>query len=815
MNDSSQIGRFAIRSLLGKGSMGVVYCAYDPQLDREVAIKTIHLPPGRNRSERNVLTHRLVKEARMAARLNHPGIVNVYDCGEHKGEPYLVLEKIAGEPLSDLIASQGLLAPEVAMNIMGELLTAIAYAHEQGIIHRDLKPANIMVQPDGHVRIMDFGIAHAVVEPSGGAGSLAGTPRYMSPEQIQGQPIDVRSDVFSLGVIFYELLSGRRPFPQNDFAALKKAIVQDAYPPLYATQPDLPASIYLLIDQALSKSKTDRFASARQMLEALQKCRDNYRAPDPAQLANDDSEPRSEIIDFILQKIARSGDFPTTIQYITNVSQVAANEHASATTIAQAILKDFALTNRILRMVNSPFYSGTGRTISTISRAVVIMGIDAVLDMATTLSLFEHFQNRSDIHDLKLQTVQSLMTALHAREIAYTIHYEHAEEAFICGMLSHLGRLIVAFYFPEEFKAIMALTAQGGMDENAAARKIMRISFDDLSEAVAKSWHLPEIVFQGIRGLDPQHKGPLRNSDLMIKGIVTYAQELAKTTMMPDEERRQIAITNLSARFDGQITLRPKPLNRIVENSVRNAWDISHTLRVNLRELGLTESLLQHQEEAMAALSPEERRAMEDAINEVAPQPTKTRPARLDPLEASDPAKAPLLSVTNILQETVNEISQALMAPFEISDIIMMAMEGLYRGAGFDHVLLALATPARDHAYCRFGLGPRYEELQPLFHFPLTLAGGLPARCMTEAREIFIGDLSERSRQNAFPARFLETLGAHGLILMPMMVKDVAIGLFAMSRGADMPPLSRPVLISLRTLVNQSVQAITQSRKKA
>lgn len=801
---SSQIGRYQIRSLLGKGSMGVVFLAHDPQLDREVAIKTIQLAKHHKSSERTLLIQKLIKEARLAARLNHPGIVPVFDYGENQGEPYLVMERIEGDPLSELIARQESLEPEFATRTLSELLAAMAYAHEQGVIHRDLKPANIMIQPDGRARIMDFGIAYATFDPNDGNETLAGTPRYMSPEQIQGRPVDIRSDIFSLGVVFYEMLSGRRPFPQAEFATLREAIINQPHPPLQTIRPELPVALCALVDRALCKRPAERFGTAKQMLEALKLCpsRQETGQGEPALNAH----TRGEIIDFILQRITRKGDFPTTMQYISDITQAARNQNASARTISETILKDFALTNRILRMVNSPFYSGVGRSISTISRAVVILGVDVILDVAAALSIFEHFQNRSDVAELKFQTVHALMTAIHAREIARQIQYEHAEEAFICGMLHHLGRLIVAFYFPEEFKAINDLIRQGALDESSASRKIMRVTFCDLGEAVAQSWHLPESVYRGIRGLDQDHQGALRTSDQKLQGIISYAHELGKATMMSDEVKRKAFIADLARQFEGIIDISPKHLARIVEDSVRNAWDISHTLRVNLKDLGIATPLLQEGENAAPGLANE---TMSDPLEESTPSQLLA-----DPLDDSYPGNldSTVAERQNFLMKAIGEVAMALTSPFHINDILMMVLEGMYRGVGFQHVLLALVNPARDHVYCRFGLGPQNDEVREALHFPLSFAGGLPARCILEAKEIFVADIDEGKRRGSFPTGCLELLGAKSIVMMPILVQDSPIGLFFLDRTADYPPINKQDLLNLRTLCSQSVLAIRQSQ---
>ena len=791
-----------MQSILGKGSMGVVYCAHDPQLDRTVAVKTILHPAGLNPYQRDKRTQSLLNEARLAARLNHPGIVRVYDAGEQDGEPYVVLERVEGRTLAEELDGQGAMPVEAAYPLLRQLFEAVAHAHDQGLVHRDLKPANIMLQPDGKVRIMDFGIAQLVGDARNKTETLAGTPRYMSPEQFSGLSADMRSDVFALGVISYEILAGRRPFAQNDYNDLLKAICVQPHTPLQAHVSTLPEGLYVLVNRALAKKPSERYASARQMLDALiAACASGETAPPPAA----DSSSRKEIVDFILQKIARQGDFPTTMQYISAITNAARKETSSAHSIAEAILKDFALTNRILRMVNSPFYNAARRSVTTISRAVVVLGVDAVLDVASGLSIFEHFHSRCDVPRLKAQTVRALMTAFHAREIAGQLGLPDTEEAFICGMMHHLGRLIVAFYFPEEFGAIEQMTRQGLMDEANAARKVMRITFNELGEAIAQQWRLPDSVLKCCRGLNPTHKGPLKTPEQVLQGVVSMASELSKATMIPDEGKRQAAQAAVARQFADQIRLTPRQISAVTEKSIRNAWDISSGLRVNLKDLGMADSLLGTSDQPRDGGGTRGGSINDDTTEHDATVPPDA-PAPFEDASFDDDESE--TARQEFLLQTMNEITSMLMGSYQLNDVLMMVLEGMYRGVGAQHVLLALVNPQRTHIMYRFGLGPDTDQIRRAFHAPLSPVGGLAAVCILEGREVFVADLSER--RNPLPPDLLELLNAKSLLMLPIVIRDTPIGLFVLDRSAEQPAINKHDLLNLRNLANQAVLAIKQ-----
>ncbi len=260
-------GRYRILKELGKGTMGVVYQAHDPQIDRLVALKVLR--PDRVTSEAFVA--RFLKEARAIGRLSHPHIVTIYDAGEDQGTIYIAMEYLEGEPFNEVIRSGRLAVPQ-CVELARQIATTLDYAHRQGIVHRDIKPSNIILSRDNHVKLTDFGIAR-IEEAAAGqetqVGEILGTPVYMSPEQVMGQTVDGRSDLFSVGVILYEMIVGRRPFGGNSLTAIFRAITQDVPEPPANADPFLPAALSDLIMKSLAKPAAERFQTGAQMAAAL------------------------------------------------------------------------------------------------------------------------------------------------------------------------------------------------------------------------------------------------------------------------------------------------------------------------------------------------------------------------------------------------------------------------------------------------------------------------------------------------------------------------------------------------------------------
>ena len=267
----NKLGRYDILRVLGRGAMGMVYEARDPNLDRRVAIKTIKVE---NLSEEASAEYeaRFRTEARSAARLQHPNIVSVYDSDRHGDVAYLVMEFVQGDDLKRHLDSGTRYSLEQSLSMVLGLLSALDYAHRQNVVHRDVKPANLLVEANGRVKLTDFGVAR--IQDSGEAtrtrGSMVGTLKYMSPEQVQGQPIDARSDLFAVGVVLYQLLTGNRPFDgDTDFAIIQQVV---AYTPPAPSvfNPQLPPALDAVVARALAKQREQRFATAHEFAAALE-----------------------------------------------------------------------------------------------------------------------------------------------------------------------------------------------------------------------------------------------------------------------------------------------------------------------------------------------------------------------------------------------------------------------------------------------------------------------------------------------------------------------------------------------------------------
>jgi serine/threonine-protein kinase len=266
------LGRYKVLKELGRGAMGVVYLGKDPTIQRFVAIKTMRLDEVEDAGKAEEVKARFFREAESTGRLAHPNIVTIYDAGEEHDLGYIAMELLDGTPLRDWSRKPNLMPVDRLLPILATVADALDYAHQQGVIHRDIKPANIMVTKDQTVKVMDFGIAKMASSSKTQTNVVLGTPAYMSPEQIAGKKVDGRSDIFSLGIVLFEMLAGRPPFAADNLSALLFAIAHNPHQSITVVRPDLPPSVKRVLDQALQKDPALRFRRAGEFAQALRTC---------------------------------------------------------------------------------------------------------------------------------------------------------------------------------------------------------------------------------------------------------------------------------------------------------------------------------------------------------------------------------------------------------------------------------------------------------------------------------------------------------------------------------------------------------------
>lgn len=308
---TSRFGRFYVTRELGRGTAGCVYLAHDPVIDREVAVKTFN--PRASHGDKRRLEQQFINEARAAGRLSHPHIVTIYDASSEGGANWVAMEYLEGHELDRMLNSGHQFTPDEVASIAWKIADALDHAHQRGVIHRDIKPANIFMVGDEHPKLIDFGIARApnrVAEKNADSdqpytmmrhNALLGTPNYMSPEQAAGRPVEARTDIYSLGAVMYEMLTGRTPFQSHNTEKLLLQIASKSPPSPEEIEPRVPPALAAIVKKAMSKRPEQRYQTAAMMASDLKRYqtkqrRERKRATGPAPLTNPQASRRISLM---------------------------------------------------------------------------------------------------------------------------------------------------------------------------------------------------------------------------------------------------------------------------------------------------------------------------------------------------------------------------------------------------------------------------------------------------------------------------------------------------------------------------------------
>lgn len=525
-----------------------MFLGIDPQLQRQVAIKTLRPDAGRSPQR----TERLIAEARIISTLHHPNIVALYEYGEHEDQPFLVFEYLDGETLADFIRRCGALDISKAVIWMSQLLGALAHAHDHGVLHLDLKPANILIGKDGLPKVADFGVARMLWEPQSKTSELPGTVRYMCPERFSNQSPTPSWDVFALGLIFHEMLTGQPAIDgETDFRAIYR-IVHEVLPLPSMVDPRIDSRIDPIVSRALLKDPAKRYADAREMKAAL----DRFRVPERREtLTASDQVEVDATVEFLLRRMKHKGDFPILSRNLSQINQIASRNNASAKELANAILKDMALTKKLLTIANSAFYGQAGANVTSIYQAVLVMGIDQVRLAVGSLICAAHFQGGANAGSLKEVAIQSFVGAMLAKNIACVTGLAGDEEAFICAMFRHLGKSLVIHYLADEFQAIEAGLTARSADESIISRQVLGIPYHALGQAVARTWKLPEKLATTMAPYPAGRAEPPRNRDEALWQCTSLADEICQAVAVTPPEQRWTALAALAERYQDGLEL--------------------------------------------------------------------------------------------------------------------------------------------------------------------------------------------------------------------------------------------------------------------
>ncbi|MDO8248091.1 MAG: HDOD domain-containing protein [Rhodoferax sp.] len=810
--EPAMLGRFELRRILGRGAQSVVWLAFDPRLEREVAIKLMKVGHG---SDASAIAQWL-QEARSVSRLTHPNIVPVFEADVQDQQPYLVFEYVPGQTLSTVLAKRGALPPAEGVALMMDVLDALVAAHAAGVVHRDLKPSNVLVDVAGRARVMDFGIAARMKDAvgAGGAGGVAqdsGTPGYMAPEAAQGAPVTPLVDIFSAGLVLTEMLSGKPLIAEIDPVRAIYRVVHE--------QLTLPADLSAEVDdrlravlmRALARDPLQRHSSARVFRDELAKwsgAADKAKAGESERSA---SASGNSTLDFLLRRMRHKSDFPAMSDSVFRIQGMATSETESVGSVTNEILQDVALTNKLLRLVNSVHFA-RGGSISTVSRAVSLVGFNGIRNMALSLVLLEHMQDKAHANVLKEEFLRSLMAASIAGELCPAAR--DSEDAFIGAMFHNLGRLLAEFYFAEEARTVRGLTtsARQPVSEATASASVLGLSFEALGVGVAKAWGLPDGIQRCMH--KPVGEPPTRvpaEAGERLRWMALAANDLADILLHADPRAVDARLAQVAKHYARTLGVSPTEVQ--VATSVARKKLIDMALAMDLKVLpgSAAAKLLKAPEDDAGARQERDAEAADTlaplelhATQAVLPQTGKTGEVA---------AQQEAQRVTQTLVAGIQDITNAMVEDVKLSDLLRMILETMFRAMDFQRIIFCMRDPKTDALTGRFGLGKDVESLVKIFSVTLkATAPDLFTAVCNKGVDAMISDATEAHITGRLPVWYRKAINAPTFLLLPVNIKNKPFGLiYADKAEKGGLVLDAKQLALLQTLRNQALMAFKQS----
>jgi len=788
----ARIGRFEPLRVLGQGGQGCVYLARDPALDRQVALKTLR------RNNRDPA--RLLQEARHVARLDHPGIVPLYEIDVSGTTPCLVYAYAPGQPLDRYVGGAERLPVHRALRVIERVLEAVGHAHGQGLLHRDLSPSNILVDEEDRPRVLDFGVstllaaagAQTTTGSAGTTSDIVGTAHYLPPEVLANGEVGPHSDLFSIGVILHELLTGRRLFDAENSLAVMYKVVHEEIPVPSAIDRAVDASLDAIVMKALARDPAARYRSADQMIAAIAA----YLAP--AETPPAAGGGQSAAVDFLLRRMQRKPDFPAVSRLIVELNQKCGRpESDDVNELSALILKDYALTSKLLRLVNSAVYGQYGGSITTISRAVLILGFDAIRAAALSIAIFEHLKDGQQAEALKDAACASFLSGVLAKDLARGRRGLDGEEIFIAGMLHRLGRHLAIYYFPEEFDEIQRLIASRGITEAAAAREVLGTGYAEFGIAVARLWNFPASLLQAMTPPRENGSQTARSPAATVARLAAVANEVAEAVGHAGSEAElEQKLTKLAERHRASIELGAKDLRDAVGRAVEATRDYAGVLAIDVESAGFFKKVVKRLQAPATASAAK-------------PADGGSPAAEANAAPGDEPTSA---DRKNVLVNAIADLTSALLDDTPVNQIFTMVLESFYRGMDFTRVLLMLRDPKRGVLQARSGFGAGTEEIMPKFGFPTGPADDVFNEAVRRNKEFVILDVDQGQYRDKIPAWCRELAAPRSILLFPLTANRNCIGLIYADRIGERLPLSVQELKLLNTLIKQALLAFQQRR---
>jgi len=514
-----------------------------------------------------------------------------------------------------------------------------------------------------------------------------------------------------------------------------------------------------------------------------------------------------ETVEFLLRRMRHKGDLPAFSKHIVEINSKLSSfkslNQSAMGDLANIILKDFSLTNKLLRIVNSAIYGTFSGKVVTVSKAVLLLGFEKVRMIASALLIFEHLQNKSQAVEFKEAAMASFMSGIIAMDLSEKMKMGRAEEAFICGMLYNLGKLLVICYFPEEYEEIVKQMDEQGTDEGKAVHDVLGISYNQLGMAVSRAWNFPETIVRSLEKPPPGVIDPPKTEHDIMRNLTNYANDLCDVIVKTEETQWSKAITIMADRYQKTVPLQPDQMESLLGSAAEKIHHFSDIVKVDEKSSKLISRLSTHlktDSQQTKESAPFERPSQEVSSFKKTPNVPKSAET-----ETPDQTGA-------IVSNGIKEIADVMKGSYSLHEVMYMILETMYRGCEFSRVIFCLRDVQEMKMVARFGLGEDAERIIPFFRIQIGQLSDIFNIAIAKGRGVIIEDADVSTIAQNLPEWYRTHVAAPAFLVYPLVIKGNCIGLFYADKSDRGTLLSDNQHKYMDDLHSMAVDVITQKQ---
>jgi eukaryotic-like serine/threonine-protein kinase len=479
-------------------------------------------------------------------------------------------------------------------------------------------------------------------------------------------------------------------------------------------------------------------------------------------------------VEFLLRRMKHRGDLPAFSQNVIEINKKLSSLHAinfsSSGELAGIILKDISLTNKLLKVVNSSLYGNISGKVTTISRAVFLLGAEKIRTAAASLMIFDHMQNKRQAVDLQDASVFSFFSAVVARNVAEKMMLGSAEEVFICSLLHNLGKHLVICYFPEEYQEIKRILSGRKMDEQRASRAVLGVSYSELGKGVARSWSFPQSIIDSMDGIDESEPDLSRNGANLFKYLANYSEDLCTAAITEEPADRERILQNVSLKYKSAVPCPVEETFRLIAEATGNLDEYAEIFKIDASRSAVLRRLSSFCEDSSAV-----------HISSGNPSSPLLTDSIASGIHLSGHSSAEERQ-EEMLKGCLAEINELLCSECSISDAVYMILETMYRAFHFNRVLFCMLDQTRSKFSARFGFGENLDNLLDRFEFKVSRTSDYFNMAVLRKKDIVIHDTEESGVWENLPIWYVKIITARSFLIYPLIIKEKCIGLLYADR---------------------------------